>query len=88
VVEESRGVVRLLDADDSSLSESPAEEAVDAVDDADPAPTAVVLDGTVTQRLVDVAADRGVDRVVGSDLGEFTKRPTSVRVHAAADIAL
>jgi len=57
VVEESRDVVRLLDADDSSLSESPAGEAVDAVDDADPAPTAVVLDGTVTQRLADVAAD-------------------------------
>jgi DNA primase len=88
VVEGNRDVVRLLDADESSLSEAPASEAVDAVDDAEPAPTTVVLDGTVTQRLADVAADRGVDRIVGSDLGEFTKRPTSVRVHAAADIAL
>ncbi|WP_323190602.1 DNA primase DnaG [Halostella sp. PRR32] len=88
VIDEGRGVVRLLDADHSPLSEAPADEAVDAVDDADPVPTAVIRDGEVTQRLADVAADRGVDRVVGSDRGEFTKRPTSVRVHAAPDIEL
>ena len=88
VIGANRGVARLLDADAETLSEAPAEEAGDAVDDADPAPAAVVLDGTAAQRLADVAADSGVERIVAADLGAFTKRPTSVRVHAADDIAL
>jgi hypothetical protein len=39
----------------------------------------------VTQRLLDVAAQRGVGQVVGTDTGPFVKQPTSVRVRTAAE---
>jgi 5S rRNA maturation endonuclease (ribonuclease M5) len=80
------GTARLLDAEGTVLREVPADDAFAAVRDADPTPHAVVLDATVEQALLDVAAQRGVARVVGADLGEFTKQPASVRVHAAADL--
>jgi len=40
----------------------------------------VVVDGEITQRLVDVASQRGVGNMVGASTGEFVKQPTAVRV--------
>jgi hypothetical protein len=77
------GEVRLLDADAAVLATGPAVDAFDLVEAADPAPATVVLDGTVEQRLLDVAAQRGVGQVIGADAGEFVKRPVDVRVRTA-----
>jgi DNA primase len=79
------GTVRLLDDDLAVLSESLADDAFDALEAADETPTAVVLDGTVTQRLLDLAAQRGVATLVGTATGEFVKRPVGTRVHTAED---
>ena len=46
-------------------------------------PSAVVLDGELDQRVLDVAAQRGVGQVVAASTGEFVKKPTSVRVRTA-----
>ena len=43
-------------------------------------PSAIVLDGTLSQRLLDVAAQRGVEQIVARARGEFVKQPVSVRV--------
>ncbi|RBI61688.1 DNA primase [halophilic archaeon] len=83
VVGGERGTARLLDATFSVVDEVPAEEAFDAVESAAETPHAVVVDGTVGQRLLDVAAQRGVDHVVAREEGEFVKKPTSVRVLTA-----
>ena len=77
---------RLLDADFSQLVEVPADEAFDAIEAADRVPTTVVIDGTATQRLLDIAAQRGVDQVIARDLGEFTKRPTSVKLRTLDEL--
>ncbi|WP_433625121.1 DNA primase DnaG [Halomicrococcus sp. NG-SE-24] len=86
VVGGERGTTRLLDAAFSVVDEVPAEEAFDAVESAAETPHAVVVDGTVGQRLLDVAAQRGVDHVVAREEGEFVKKPTSVRVLTADGI--
>jgi hypothetical protein len=83
VVGENSGRLRLLDADFGVVTEAPAEDAFDAVNDAAEPPFAVVLDGEVSQRLLDVAAQRGVEHVVGRSRGEFVKRPVDVRVRTA-----
>jgi DNA primase len=80
------GEVRLLDAEMGTLATAAAEKAFDRVRDADPVPTAVVLDGELSQRLLDVCAQRGVDHVVAASLGELVKRPTGVRVRTLADL--
>ena len=86
VVDGETGHARLLGDEFEVLSEVDAAEAFDAVEGAEPAPHAVVVDGTVDQRLLDVAAQRGVGDLVGRDLGEFVKRPVGTRVLAADDV--
>lgn len=80
---EGTGHARLLDASLDVLVEVDADDAFDALADADETPTALVLDGTVTQRLLDLAAQRGVAKLVGTDEGQFVKQPASVRVLTA-----
>ncbi|SEW25633.1 DNA primase DnaG [Halobacterium jilantaiense] len=80
------GTVRLLDDDLDVLAESPVDEAFDTLEGAAATPKAVVLDGTVTQRLLDLAAQRGVASLVGTATGEFVKQPVGTRVHTADEI--
>jgi len=86
VVEDETGTARFLAADCTVQREVDAADAASALDAADAAPHAVVVDGPVTQALLDVAAQRGVQRLVGRERGDFTKQPASVRVHTAAEL--
>ncbi|WP_436933907.1 DNA primase DnaG [Halovenus marina] len=86
VVNESMGTVRLLDADCAALAEGPADSAFDLLSSAEETPQSVVLDGTLDQRLLDVAAQRGVGQFVVADTAEFVKQPVSVRIRTAADL--
>ncbi|MGM0397746.1 MAG: DNA primase DnaG [Halobacteriota archaeon] len=80
------GRARLLDDAMDVIDEVAAGAAFETLRDAETVPRAVVLDGEVAQRLVDVAAQRGVREVVGSERGSFVKQPTSVRVRTAAEV--
>ena len=80
VIGESTEAVRLLDDSLVTLAEAPVAEAFETIRDADPVPRTVVVDGPATQRLLDVAAQRGVTRIVAGERGDFVKQPTSVRL--------
>ena len=41
---------------------------------------AVVFDGVVTQRLVDIAGEKGVKFLVGVKTGNITKKPVNLKV--------
>jgi DNA primase len=86
VIAENTGRIRLLDGDLTVLAEDEAAAAFEAIGDCDPPPHTVVLDGSVTQRILDIAAQRGVGQVVGTETGEFVKQPTSVRVRTAEEL--
>ncbi|WP_372479487.1 DNA primase DnaG [Halomicrobium sp. HM KBTZ05] len=86
VVTEGTGTVRLLDDEASVLRAGPASEAFALVEAADPVPTVVVLDDMLSQRLLDVAAQRGVEEIVARQRGEFVKQPTAVRVRTIEDL--
>ncbi|MDS0283570.1 DNA primase DnaG [Haloarcula onubensis] len=72
--------VRLLDPELSVLAEGDAADAVSLIEGCDPAPRTVVLDDTCSQKVLDVAAQRGVEVVVATGDGEYVKQPTSVQV--------
>ncbi|MFB6137155.1 MAG: DNA primase DnaG [Halobacteriaceae archaeon] len=74
------------DAAARPLSTCPADAVVDALRDADRVPHAVVVDGPVEQALVDVAARRGVELVVGHSLAGVTTQPAAVRVLTPSDL--
>ncbi len=86
VIEAGAGTVRLLDSEFAVLAEADADDAFAAIEDAAEVPHTVVLDESVTQRLLDISAQRGVGRLIGAETGEFVKQPAGVRVTAAADI--
>jgi DNA primase len=86
VVGGDTGRVRLLDADLAILDEGDAADAAAVVGDAAVVPHAVVLDGRLDQRLLDVLAERGVEEAVARETGEFVKRPVEVRVRTAAQV--
>jgi DNA primase len=48
--------------------------------------TAVVLDGIITQRILDIAVDKNMAAVVGVKLGNIAKLPTNVEVLTKEDL--
>lgn len=52
-----------------------------------PGVTAVVFDGVVTQRLIDIALDKKIGTLVGVKTGNITKKPAGVEVVTRADLA-
>ncbi|MFB6157579.1 MAG: DNA primase DnaG [Haloferacaceae archaeon] len=88
VVHGGTGLVRLLDDDLSTLAEGDASAAFDLIEAAERAPRAVVLDGELSQRTLDVLAQRGVDHAVARSTGEFVKRPVEVRVRTADQVTV
>ena len=88
VIGEETGEVVLLDSEFERLATAPATDAFEAVAESERVPATVVLDGELGQRVLDVAAQRGVEQVVARSTGEFVKRPTDVRVRTAAQFEL
>ena len=86
VIGESSGRARLLDETFGSLAEAAAMDASDLLADGETAAMALVVDGELDQRLLDLAAQRGVDQIVAASMGQFVKRPTSVRVRTAEQL--
>jgi DNA primase len=80
------GTVRLLDDDGAVLAEDDVANAADLLEDCPADAAVVLLDETLDQGLLDVAAQRDLERIVAAELGSFTKRPTNVRIHEAATI--
>ncbi|GAB3685420.1 hypothetical protein GCM10028857_15900 [Salinarchaeum chitinilyticum] len=83
---EGTNQVRFLDAEATELLTADAEAAFDELEGADPVPATIVLDARLEQRLLDLAAQRGVREIVAVELGEFAKRPTDVRIRTTATL--
>lgn len=72
------GGMRILDTEYNVLAATNGQFA-ESLEDVDGA-SVVVVDATIGQREADLAARHDVDLVVGRIVGEFTKRPRSVRM--------
>lgn len=79
---------RILDNEDHVTTEIPVRDLVDSLRTSDKAYSAVVFDGIITQRILDIAGDKGIKAIVGSKLGNVTKQPTSIEVWTRKDFEL
>ncbi len=77
------GRARILDEQFVALADVPAADTFDALAEVEERPYALVLDGELSQKVLDVAAQRGVAQAVAASTGEFVKQPASVRVLTA-----
>ena len=69
----------LLDEKDALKIKVSVRDLVDAISLTDDVRT-VVFDGVVTQRLVDVATERGIGCLVGIKIGNITKKPVDLKI--------
>jgi len=77
---------RLLDDGDGVVTEVPVRELVETLKTAKKT-RAVVFDGIITQRILDIAAEMNMHSVVGTKMGTITKQPAGVEVWTRSDLA-
>lgn len=73
--------------DDAVVGEAPVKEIIEAITNLASPAKAVVFDGIVSQRLLDVAQEKGIGTVVATRLGPVGKIPAQVRIFTKADLA-
>ena len=83
---EGKPLVRFLDGGLNPVGESPIAEMIDRIRTTDGIST-IVFDGVISQRLLDVARERGVRRIVGSTVGNVAKYPAEVSILLRSDLA-
>jgi DNA primase len=72
---------------DAVVGEAPVKEMIEAIGQMATPAKAVVFDGIVSQRLLDVAEEKGIGTVVGTRLGPIGKFPDQVKIYTRADLA-
>jgi DNA primase len=72
---------------DEVVSEAPVKDMIEAISNLATPAKAVVFDGIVSQRLLDVAQEKGIPTIVATRLGPIGKMPENVKVYTKADLA-
>jgi DNA primase len=75
-----------VDENAAVVGESPVKEMIEAIAQLTAPAKAVVFDGIVSQRLLDVLQEKGIGTVVANRLGPIGKFPEQVRVYTRADL--
>jgi DNA primase len=75
----------LFDQNDKEIKKIPVRELTDALKKSENI-SAVVFDGIITQRLLDIANSKNIKEIIGIKMGNVVKIPTSVRVLTKKDI--
>lgn len=78
---------RLLAEDMNLIEELPVKELANKLKDSQDKISAIVFDGVITQRILDLAADKKISKVVGAKLGNITKQPTDIEVWTRDDLS-
>jgi DNA primase len=85
---ELRGTLEgiLLDQNMGEMARLPVSELASKLADYQGVNT-IIFDGVVTQRLLDLAEERGVKLVVGDRIAELTRRPSSIKIMTLPEVA-
>ncbi|MDD1768811.1 MAG: DNA primase, partial [Methanomassiliicoccales archaeon] len=77
---------RLLNDKGVVIKEVPSKELANVLKDAPKETVAVVFDGVITQRILDLATERKIGTVVGTKISNVTKQPSSVEIWTKDDL--
>jgi len=78
---------KLLNSAGNVLKEVHVSMLADTLKETTEAVIAVILDGIITQRVLDIAVEKNISTVVGVKLGNIAKLPTSVEVLTKEDLS-
>jgi 5S rRNA maturation endonuclease (ribonuclease M5) len=73
--------------DDAVIGEAPVKEMIEAIANLATPAKAVIFDGIVSQRLLDVVHEKGIGTVVATRLGPVGKIPDQLRIFTKNDLA-
>lgn len=71
---------RLLDRNHNILKEVAVRDLARELKEANGDVSGVIFDGVVTQRILDIAAEKGLEYLIGAKMGNIAKSPTCVKV--------
>ncbi len=74
---------RMLDESNNIIQEVPVRDLANALKDINGNITSVVFDGVITQRIVDIASEKGIANLIGAKIGSLVKTPTSIYIEAS-----
>jgi DNA primase len=77
---------RILDPAGEVVKEVPVRELVNTLKANGKGVSAVVFDGIITQRILDIAADNKIATIVGTKMGNITKQPAAVEIWTKDDL--
>jgi DNA primase len=77
---------RMLSSTGSLVEETPVRNLAENLKNTASGVKTLVFDGIITQRLIDIAAEKGVTTIVGSKLGNVSKQVTSIEILTKNDL--
>ncbi|MGD9779621.1 DNA primase DnaG [Methanomethylovorans sp.] len=77
---------RFLDAGNNVIGETAVRDLVNNLKNYNGDVKSVVFDGVITQRILDIAENKGIENLVGAKIGSITKRPASVKILTVKDL--
>jgi DNA primase len=77
---------QMLNATDTLVTETPVRDLADTLKKTSSTISTLVFDGIITQRLIDIAAEKGIKTIVGSKLGNVSKQLTSIEILTKNDL--
>lgn len=79
-------IARLLNSKGGIVSEIPVRELANTLGSEKKGVGAIVFDGVITQRLVDIAHKKGVKIIVGTKMGDVSKLPKDITIWTKKDL--
>ncbi|MCZ7394955.1 MAG: DNA primase DnaG [Candidatus Methanoperedens sp.] len=77
---------RLIDEQNNTISEVPVRDLASALKDSNGNVKSVVFDGVITQRIVDIAAEKGIENMIGAKMGSLVKTPVSIHIETSSEL--
>lgn len=74
---------KILDENNSLISEMPVRDLANALKTGISGAKTIVFDGVISQRIVDIAAEQGIENIIGLKSGNVVKMPANMKVFAA-----
>jgi len=76
----------LLDGQGNIIKEVAVRDLAEVLEKSEENINVAIFDGIITQRLVDIASEKGVSCLIGAKIGNVTKKPANLRIMTASDM--
>ena len=77
---------KTLDAEGGIIKEIAVKELVDSLKENAEGVTAIVFDGVISQRILDISSEKGIATVVGTRKGNISKQPAGISIWVKEDL--